>query len=207
MKALLIVDVQNDFCPEGNLAVKEGDGIIPVINGIMSRFDIIIASKDWHPDNHICFISQHNDKRIGETVICDGIPQIIWPEHCIQDTAGSEFHPDLNTCRILKIIHKGMNINVDSYSAFRDNHHEHPTGLNKYLQKKEIKKLFIVGLATDYCVKYTALDELDLGYDVYVIKDATRGVNIKPDDSERALSELSLKGITLIKSVDIDQYL
>ena len=197
--ALIIVDVQNDFCI-GSLAVPGAVEIIPVINRLMNKFDIVVASKDWHPEKHICFITQHSDKNIGDMITSDGIEQLIWPVHCVQNTDGARFYKSLDKEKIGQVIFKGTNKIVDSYSAFRDNKKESFNGLHSYLQNKNVSKIYITGLATDYCVKFTALGGVDLGYDTILIEDAVRGVNISSKDSAKAIKEMENAGVKIITS-------
>ena len=157
MKALLVIDVQNDFCPGGSLAVKEGDQIVSGINRFMPQFDLVVASQDWHPENHGSFAVNH-EKTPGELIELNGLTQILWPKHCVQGSAGAEFHAELNTDEIDAVFTKGENPLIDSYSAFYDNGHLNKTGLDDYLKSKQVTELFLCGLATDYCVKFTALD-------------------------------------------------
>lgn len=202
-KALLIVDVQNDFLPGGALAVNEGDRIIPLINDLVTYpFDVIVATKDWHPANHGSFAETHQ-KIVGEHVVLGGIDQILWPTHCVQGGRGSEFAAGWDTTQIDKVIYKGIDPNIDSYSIFFDNGYRRSTGLENYLLEKGIKDLYIVGLATDYCVKYTVLDALRMGFRPYVIVDACRGVNLDPADTQRALEAMRIAGATLIYFKDV----
>ena len=198
-KALLIVDVQNDFCENGNLAVTEANSIIPYINSLIANnnYDEIILSQDYHPNNHKSFASA-NHKNIGEEIILNGLPQIMWPDHCVQGSFGAEFHPLLNTKSATKIIQKGLNIEVDSYSAFYDNNKEISTGLSDYLKDKNIKVLEISGLALDYCVKYSCLDAVKEGFETFLHFKGTKAVNIKEDDTKDSLYELILNGINII---------
>lgn len=199
MNCLLIIDVQNDFCEGGNLAVKDSSEIIPVINNLIDKFnksnDLIVATKDWHPADHKSFASVSN-KKIGEVGVLNGLPQVWWPDHCIENTKGSEFHPEL--LPIKNIIYKGNDKEVDSYSGFFDNNKVHKTELDDMLKRHNIDTLYVVGLATDYCVKFTVLDALSLGYKVYLVKDGCRGVNINPDDSEKAIDEMKKAGAIII---------
>ena len=203
MRALLVIDVQNDFCPGGALAVPQGDKIVPVINQLMNSFDIVVATKDWHPENHISFASNHTGKKPGDIVMHHGIKQVLWPEHCIQNTSGAEFTSGLNIKPIKKIIYKGTNSQVDSYSAFFDNDKKTKTDLDNYLKGKGVREIYLTGLATDYCVKFSALDGLTLGYKVFVISDAVKGVNLMPEDSKDALEEIKQKGGIIISSNEI----
>lgn len=197
MNALLIVDLQNDFMPGGPLGVNEGDNIIPIINDLCKMpFDVIVATKDWHPSKHISFAENHG-KKPGKHITIDGIDQILWPRHCVQETIGAELVSSLNKNNIHYIVHKGTDPKIDSYSTFFDNLHLKKTGLHDFLKQRGINKIYIVGLATDYCVKYSVLDALRLGYKPYIIVDACRGVNIKPDDSENALKMMKTAGAIL----------
>lgn len=205
-KALLVVDLQNDFLPSGALPVKEGDAIIPVVNELMSLpFDFIVASKDWHPLSHHSFSENHPDTKVGDVIQLHGRDQILWPVHCVQESVGSAFAPGLAVDKIQMIIYKGTDPEVDSYSAFFDNDHVSSTGLENSLRQKGIDTVYIAGLATDYCVKYTVLDALKLGFNVAVIQDACRGVNIQPDDSARALDEMKKQGALIITADSLFQ--
>lgn len=199
-KALLIIDLQNDFCKGGNLAVPGGEEIVPLINQLQLYFDLIIATQDWHPSDHISFASSHQHHKIGNLIKIGQQTQILWPDHCVQHSKGADFHPQLNLKRIEKILQKGIDKNIDSYSAFFDNAHLRATGLNDYLHEKGVKEVYLAGLATDYCVKYSALDALSLGYQVSVIVDACRGVDLKPNDVVEAFEEMRLAGVELISS-------
>jgi nicotinamidase/pyrazinamidase len=203
MKALLIVDVQNDFLPGGALAVPEGDQIIPVINQLQDSFEFIVATQDWHPANHGSFAANHTNKKPGEFVNLSGVEQILWPIHCVQDTVGAEFHPKLEQKNWKAVFQKGTNPYVDSYSGFFDNNRMQDTGLRDYLKGNGVHTVYVVGLATDYCVKYTVLDALSEGFKTYLIEDATKGVNLSPQDGERAITEMSKGGAEVIKSGSI----
>lgn len=204
MKALLIIDVQNDFCEGGNLAVKNSLEIIPVINNLIKKFeknnDFIIATKDWHPADHKSFASVSNTK-IGEVGMLNGLPQVWWPDHCIENTEGSEFYKAL--LPVKNIVYKGNDPEVDSYSGFFDNNKVHKTKLDEILKENNIDTLYILGFATDYCVKFTVLDALSLGYKVYLVADGCKGVNINPDDSEKAAEEMKNAGAVIIESCEI----
>src|SRR5665213_215424 len=177
MNALIIVDVQNDFLPGGALAVKEGDLVIPVINGLQNKFDLVVATQDWHPNDHKSFASSHQGKKVFEEIILDGLPQILWPDHCVQETAGAEFSSKLNTKKIEAIFRKGMDKNIDSYSGFFDNRKKKATGMGDYLKGRGVTAIFVTGLAADYCVNFTALDGLQLGFQSTIITDATRAID------------------------------
>ena len=190
MKALIVVDIQNDFLPGGALAVSRGDQVIPIINELQRKFELVVATQDWHPANHGSFAANHPEKKVGDVIELDGLKHILWPVHCVQNTRGAEFVPALRTERIARVFFKGIDSNIDSYSAIFDNGHLRSTGLSEYLHEKEVSGLFLAGLATDYCIRFTALDALREGFKVYVIEDACRGVNLKPDDSRSALEEV-----------------
>lgn len=178
--ALILTDIQNDFLPGGALAVTGGDDILPVVNALMDYpFDLVVATKDWHPEGHGSFAPTHG-KKPGDHILLDGLDQILWPIHCVQNTEGAELSPKLKKNCISHTAYKGTNKNIDSYSVFFDNEHRYSTGLHDYLQKQGITHLSFVGLATDYCVKYSVLDALSLGYHVQVIVDGCRGVNLSP---------------------------
>jgi len=201
-QALLLVDVQNDFSPSGALPVADGDQIVPVINRLIPHFKHIVATKDWHPAGHSSFASS-NQQNVGEVIVLDGIPQIMWPDHCVQDSEGAEFISGLNVEAITKVIYKGTNPKIDSYSGFFDNQRLQATGLADYLHSKGIKELAIVGLATDYCVKFTALDAVSLGFKTTVVQDACRGVEMVQGDVESAWKQMKQVGCKLIQSEDI----
>lgn len=203
MKALIIVDLQNDFCPGGALEVKDGDQIIPVANALADQFDIVIATQDWHPATHGSFAANHPWRYPGQTIQLNGLDQILWPIHCVQHSFGSEFVKDFDTNKITKIFVKGTDPGIDSYSGFFDNGKLKSTGLHDFLQEKGVTELYVMGLAQDYCVKYTVLDGVELGYKVFVIKDGTRPVNLEPEDGEKAFQEMEQKGAILIESSEI----
>lgn len=205
MKGLLIIDVQNDFFEGGALGVKDSLEIIPVINGLIEKFQKenleIIGTKDWHPKEHKSF-AVNSKGNIGELGELNGLPQVWWPEHCVQNSFGAEFHRDI--LPIEKIIYKGTDIEIDSYSAFFDNGKRKKTELDKILKEKNIDELYVGGLATDYCVKYTVLDALELGYKVNVIVEACKGVNLNPEDSEKAIEEMKEKGAKILNFSEIN---
>lgn len=205
MKALLLVDIQNGFCPGGNLPVPHGDEVVPVANRLIEDggYNVIVASQDWHPENHGSFASQHPGKKPFDMGELSGKPQVMWPDHCIQETPDAEFHPDLNINAVDYIQQKGENPAVDSYSAFRDNDQAALTGLAGYLKAQLVTELDICGLATDYCVKYSALDAVDMLPSVKVcfIEDASRGID--PEGVKAAIAEMKAKGIGIISSKDV----
>lgn len=179
MKALLIVDVQNDFCPGGSLAVNDGDLVVPVINRILDKFDLVMASKDWHPRDTVHFEN--------------------WPVHCVQNSEGAEFHPDLDAGKIDQILLKGTGNRNDGYSAFEATN----VSLDKFLREREIDELYVAGLATDYCVKASAIDASRQGFRTYIITDAIKAVNVEPGDDSMALQEMKEAGCSLITSDEI----
>ncbi|MBU2648312.1 bifunctional nicotinamidase/pyrazinamidase [bacterium] len=202
MKTLLLVDIQNDFLPTGALPVPEGDMIIPLVNRLQEKFDLIVATQDWHPADHESF-AVHHGKKPGEMILLHGIEQILWPVHCLQNEPGAELAVGLETDRIERVIQKGTNPKVDSYSGFFDNDHQRDTGLAAYLKEKEVKELFVVGLALDYCVKFTALDARQCGFNTSLIVDGTRGVNMAVNDSVNAVKEMAAAGVHIIQSLEI----
>ena len=195
MPTLIIVDVQNDFCPGGALAVPEGDQIVPLINSLQLRYDLVVATQDWHPADHGSFAANHPGRSPGELIELAGLPQVLWPVHCVQDTPGAEFHPGLNRDRIARVFRKGTNPQIDSYSGFFDNGHRASTGLGEFLRQRGVKEVHVCGLATDYCVKWTALDAVDLGFETYLLEDACRGVELHPGDVQKAIDQMRRQGV------------
>ncbi|KAE9632268.1 bifunctional nicotinamidase/pyrazinamidase [Parasedimentitalea maritima] len=194
-KALLVVDVQNDFCPGGALAVPGGDAIVPVINQMMAHYETVILTQDWHPQGHSSFASSHSDKSPFDTTTMPYGAQVLWPDHCVQGTNGAAFHADLRTDADL-IIRKGFRPQIDSYSAFFENDQSTPTGLFGYLKERNIKDLTLVGLATDFCVAFSALDAARLGFSVQVELDACRAIDME-GSLKAALEKMQNAGITL----------
>jgi nicotinamidase/pyrazinamidase len=203
MNALIIVDLQNDFLPGGALAVPHGDEVIAVANKLQQKFELVLATKDWHPPDHGSFAGNHPGKKPGDRVILDGIEQILWPRHCVQNTHGAEFAPSLDTSRIARVFHKGTDPMIDSYSTFFDNAHRRHTGLADYLKERSIKDIYLIGLALDYCVKYSVLDARQLGLNTHVILDGCRGIDLEPGDIDRALDEMKGSGATILNSADL----
>ena len=195
MPALIVTDVQNDFCPGGALAVPEGDRIVPLINRIQPRYDLVVATQDWHPRDHGSFAANHLGRSPGEIIELAGLPQVLWPVHCVQDTPGAEFHPALNLDRVAHVFRKGTDPRIDSYSGFFDNAHRVSTGLGEYLREWGVKEVHICGLATDYCVKFTALDAVALGLETYLLEDACRGVELHAGDVRQAIEEMRRSGV------------
>jgi nicotinamidase/pyrazinamidase len=200
MNALILVDVQNDFLPGGALAVPEGDAVVPVANRIAgsNRFSLVVATQDWHPRAHGSFADNHPGRKPGDVVNLDGIQQILWPVHCVQETRGAEFARGLHLTAIERVFQKGTDPRIDSYSGFFDNGHRKSTGLGDFLRERHIVDVFLLGLATDYCVKFTALDARQLGFSAVVFTDGCRAVNVHPGDGDRALAEMRNAGIGLI---------
>lgn len=197
-KALLIVDLQKDFCAGGSLAVPDAEAVIPIANQLQPYFDIVVATKDWHPKDHMSFASNHAGRKVGEEIKVNNYSQVLWPDHCVQESTGAEFHPQFDTQHIDKIIYKGIDKNIDSYSAFYDNEHLRSTGLFEYLREQQVRDVYIVGLATDYCVKYSTLDATGLGFNVYVIADGCRGVELQSGDIAKAFEEMQTAGAKII---------
>jgi len=202
MNALIVTDIQNDFLPGGALAVSQGDEVVPIANRLQPKFDLVVATQDWHPADHGSFASNHAGKRVGETIDLNGLPQILWPVHCVQGTRGAKFSEELSTSRIQRIFQKGLDAGIDSYSAFFDNARRKDTGLGGYLWREGVEQVYILGLTTDYCVKFTALDAVSLGFDAYVILDGCRGVNLRPGDVDRAVAEMRQSGVSFVRSTD-----
>ncbi len=205
MNCLILVDLQNDFLPGGALAVPDGDAVIPVANKLQAAFPLVVATQDWHPANHGSFAANHPGKKVYDQIELGGVPQTLWPVHCVQNTKGAEFSPALNRERVVKAFHKGTDAGIDSYSALFDNKHRKSTGLGEWLKEKGVTEIFVCGLATDYCVKFTALDAVQLGFKTSVIEDASRGVNIRPDDVKNAVEEMKRAGVAVIESSAILQ--
>ncbi len=203
MRALILVDIQNDFLPGGALEVPGGDKIIPLINHLQPFFQLVIATQDWHPANHGSFAANHPGKAAGDLIDLNGLAQVLWPVHCVQDTEGAAFSNELDSSRIRKIFVKGTDTGIDSYSGFFDNGHRKATGLEDYLRDQQVEEVFVVGLAADYCVKFTALDSRASGFKTYVVTDATRGVNLSANDTREAFSQLEAEGIHLISSAEV----
>lgn len=178
MKALIVVDIQNDFLQGGSLAVQGGNEIIPVINSIQEKFDLVVATQDWHPKGHKSFASQHSNKNVYDKIDLNGIEQVLWPDHCVQGTVGAEISSELNQNKIEAIFRKGMNTTIDSYSGFYDNGKLKCTGLGDFLKGRGVKEIFVCGLAADYCVYFTAKDALELGFTSTIIENATKAIDV-----------------------------
>jgi len=203
MNALILVDIQNDFLPGGALAVPEGDAVIPVCNAMRDRFDLVVATQDWHPRDHGSFAANHPGHSVGQVIDLNGLTQILWPIHCVQNTAGAQFAKDLRLPPTDRVFQKGTDPGIDSYSGFFDNGHRKSTGLDAFLKSKAVTDVFVAGLATDYCVKFTALDARTLGYNVHLVVDACRGVNLQLGDVSAAIEEMRRAGVIVTKSEDL----
>jgi nicotinamidase/pyrazinamidase len=201
MNCLIIVDVQNDFLPGGALAVKDGDLVIPVINNLQNKFDLVVATQDWHPADHKSFASSHRGKNTFEVIELDGLSQVLWPDHCVQETKGAEFSSELTTKRIEAIFRKGMNKNIDSYSGFFDNGKKKSTGMGDYLKGRAVTSVFVCGLAADYCVYFTAKDALELGFQSTIISDATKAID--EENFKMAMEDYKFNGGKLVNSQNI----
>jgi nicotinamidase/pyrazinamidase len=198
MRALIIVDIQNDFVTGGKLEVPNGEQIIPLVNEMSKSFGLVVATQDWHPARHKSFASNHPGKNPFEVIHLGGLQQVLWPDHCVQGTRGAEFHPQLNLDRVEAIFRKGMDSGIDSYSGFYDNGHRKSTGLSGYLHERKVQSVYVCGLAGDYCVYYTAKDALAEGFETFLIEDATRPID--KDNFARAKEELRAAGGTIIMS-------
>lgn len=205
MNAFIIVDIQNDFIPGGALAVPGGDEIIPIVNRLQQSFSLIVATQDWHPAHHKSFASSHPGKRTFEKISLHGLDQVLWPDHCIQGTAGAEFHKDLDLNRVEAIFRKGMDPDIDSYSGFYDNGYRKTTGLAGYLRERKVRKVYVAGLASDYCVFYTAKDAIKENFETYIIEDASRPIDA--NGFERAKDEVLAFGGQIITTKDFQRHL
>ena len=197
MNALLLIDLQNDFCRYGALEVPDGDATIAVANELMSDYDLVVATQDWHPANHGSFAANHLWRKPGQMIELDGLPQMLWPIHCVQNSFGAEFVKALHIDKITKVFRKGTDVNIDSYSGFYDNGHRKSTGMGEYLQAQGVTEVTVMGLATDYCVKFSALDALTFGFKTTFIERGSRGVNLQADDVKNAIAEMREKGVII----------
>jgi len=203
MKALILVDIQNDFVPGGSLAVPHGDEVVAVANRLMPRFDLVAATQDWHPKGHGSFASSHG-RAVGEMIDLGGLPQMLWPDHCVQDARGADFVPGLNVASVHGVIRKGDDAGIDSYSGFFDNGARKATGLEALLRGCGVTDVYVMGLATDYCVKATALDAVRLGFRTHLIIDGCRGVNVRDGDVAKAIEEMAKAGVVIMTSCHIE---
>ena len=206
-RALIIVDLQPDFLPGGALAVPEGDAVVPVILQLMDSFDIVVATQDWHPAEHGSFAANHEGRSPGEVIDLHGLSQILWPVHCVQGTPGADFVPELRAreAELSAVFRKGQDVKVDSYSGFFDNGKRTDTGLATWLREQGVGEVAVCGLALDYCVKFTAVDALEQGFGVTLIEDATRAVNLAPEDGDKAIAELRERGAKIVSSAAFGQ--
>lgn len=202
--ALILVDIQNDFLPGGALPVPNGDQVIPIANLLAPRFGLVVATQDWHPPSHVSFAVNHPGRKPGDVIYIDGLKQVLWPVHCVQNTPGAQFPPPLDTSRIARVFRsKGADPGVDSYSGFFDNARKHATGLEAFLRKAGVESVYLLGLATDYCVQATALDARSLGFHTLVVEDGCRAVDLKPGDGRRAIERMLSAGVRVVRSNEI----
>ena len=199
-RALVLVDIQKDFMPDGALPAHSGHDVVPVANRLIRAFDLVVATQDWHPENHGSFASNHDGKSPGDIVDLDGVDQILWPDHCVQHTDGAEFADDLEIGRADEIFTKGTDPEIDSYSGFFDNDYRQATGMGEFLKGQGVDSIFVVGVATDYCVKYTAIDGCKLDFETWVVVDGCAGVGQHVDDLDQAFGEMWGAGAKLIDS-------
>jgi nicotinamidase/pyrazinamidase len=202
-KALVLVDLQYDFCPGGALAVPRGDETIEIANRVARRFDLIVATQDWHPAEHGSFAANHDGAHPYDLIDLHGLEQVLWPVHCVQGSRGAELHADLEQTRITRVFQKGTDAKVDSYSGFHDNGRRKSTGMGEWLKEQGVDTIYALGLATDYCVKFTALDAVADGFSVYLIADGCRAVELSPGDGDRAIEAMRAAGVTVLQSGDI----
>lgn len=203
MDALILIDIQNDFMPFGALPVPQGDEVVPVANVLMSRFTTVVATQDWHPVGHASFASSHEGHKPGDIVDVQGVEQVLWPDHCVQQTPGASFHSALDVSGIHHVVRKGTDPFIDSYSGFFDNDRCKSTGLDVLLRRHKISRVVLAGLATDYCVLYTALDARRIGFDVVVVREGCRAVGLGPSDEERAWERMRQAGCHIAALADI----
>ncbi len=200
MRALILVDLQNDFLPGGPLGVFEGDQVVPLANALQKHFDLVVATQDWHPADHGSFAANHAGQQPGEIIDLHGLDQTLWPTHCVQGSEGAAFIEELDTRQVAKVFPKGTDPQIDSYSGFYDNGHRKSTGLADYLREKGVKQVYVAGLAADYCVKFTALDAVREGFETYLVADATRGVDLQEGDTQQAIEEMKKAGVNIVQS-------
>ena len=203
MDALLLVDIQNDFMPFGALPVVRGDEVVPVANAVAPRFELVVATQDWHPADHGSFAVSHPGTEPGDVIELGGVQQVLWPPHCVQNTPGASFHSGLDIAQVRHVVRKGVHRDIDSYSGFYENDRTTPTGLDAYLRDRGVERITILGLTTDYCVRYTALDGRAHGYEVTVVRDGCRAVDLEPGDGDRALEEMAGAGCRVVTSADL----
>ena len=202
MRALILVDLQYDFLPGGALAVPHGDAVLPVAAALAARFETVVATQDWHPAGHASFATEHPGHAVGEVIDLEGLPQVLWPVHCVQGTRGAELAV-VDAARLAAVFPKGTNPRIDSYSGFFDNGHRQATGLGDWLTARGVKEVVVLGLATDYCVKWTALDAIGLGFQTTFVEDGSRGVELAPGDVARAIAEMAAAGVRIAQSSEV----
>lgn len=203
MDALVLVDLQNDFCPGGALPAPEGDRVAPIANRLMRRFGLVVATQDWHPPDHGSFAASHPGRHVGDVIDLGGLPHVLWPVHCVANTPGADLHPELDRSRIAQTFHKGTDRDIDSYSGLFDNGHRRATGLDAYLRAQGVDRVFLAGLATEYCVLFTALDAVQEGFETAVILDACRGIDLHPGDVARAVEQMLAHGVRMVQSSEL----
>ncbi|MFT5685174.1 MAG: nicotinamidase/pyrazinamidase [Myxococcota bacterium] len=203
MRALIVVDLQNDFMPGGPLGVSDARAVIPLANTLMAKFDLVIATQDWHPPGHGSFAASHDGKNPYDEIPLHGLPQTLWPTHCVQGTPGADFVDDLETNRFSAVVRKGTDPTVDSYSGFADNGNRIRTGLAGLLTERGVTEVFVCGVATDFCVRFTAEDAARSGFSVFLIEDACRGVALTPESVPNALDALRAAGVSLTTSAQV----
>jgi nicotinamidase/pyrazinamidase len=206
MNAVILVDLQNDFLLGGALAVPTGDEVIPVANRLLRQFELVVATQDWHPVNHVGFAANHPGRLAGEQIKLNGLPQMLWPIHCVQYTSGARLAADLDLSRIRRVFQKGTDPLIDSYSGFFDNGHLKSTGLGEFLKLEGVSGCYVLGLATDYCVKFTALDARTEDFETYLVLDGCRGVELAGGDVQRSIEEMVRSGVKIVYSHEIAEY-
>ncbi len=199
-RALIVVDIQNDFMPDGALPVAGGYDVIPIINELIGKFDLVVATQDWHPPDHVSFASNHAGKEVGDVVEAEGIEQILWPDHCVQDTPGAELVDELDSADIVQFFKGATDPRYDSYSGFYDNAHKRATGLASYLREQQVETIYVAGIATDYCVKWTVLDGCREGFETVLVVDACRAVLAHPGDVETSVAEMVEAGAEVVSA-------
>ena len=203
MTALILVDLQNDFMPGGALPVPHGDRTVLFANHLIRAFELVVATQDWHPAEHRSFASCYSGAKPGEVVNLAGLRQELWPDHCIQGTPGAELHSELDQDKITRVFRKGSDLAIDSYSTFFDSARQKSTGLAHFLRQRDVNEVYLMGLATEYCVKYSALDAISLGFTTYVIEDGCCGIDLQPGDTERAFGTMATQGVEIISSREV----
>ena len=201
--ALILVDLQVDFMPTGMLPVADGDQVVPIANALIPHYQTVVATQDWHPANHGSFAANHPWRKPGQVIDLHGLEQVLWPIHCVQETWGAEFVGNLDAEGITKVFQKGTDPTIDSYSGFFDNGHRKSTGMAEWLREQGINAVHVLGLAADYCVKFTVLDAIREGFEATLVADATRGVNLQDGDVDRAIAEMRTAGAAIRQSTEL----